>query len=140
MDMQSSEETPKKATKSAPVAGRRVGEDKGLVLVEWYDGKTLHRAWIKPDMIAVDNGQNIEVDRPERGIPHGDDLSVLANFKLDADAFATTLHERGVWTYADVLGMGQDVLGALKSVYGIGLSNVLLNAQAAQAANEKKEK
>lgn len=140
MDTPSDEKEPtKKTAKSTSVAGRRVGEDKGLLLVEWYDGKALHRAWVKPDMLTADDGQGVEVDRPERGIPHGDDLSVLADFKLDADALTTALHERGVWTYADVRSMGQDVLSALMAVYGIGLSNVLLNAQAAQAANEKKE-
>lgn len=140
MDIKSSatKDTPKQTTKS--VSARRVGQDKGMTLVEWWDGKTLHRAWVKPDMLTHDEGTEIEVDRPERGLPHGDDFSVLAQFEIESDAFATALHERGVWTYADVLSMGQDVLSALHAVYGIGLSNVLLKAQAAQASHEKKEK
>ena len=125
-----------------PTTGRRVGQDKGLTLVEWHDGTKLRRNWVKPDMLTSDDGQWIEVDRPERGIPYGDDFSSLANFKIDAEAFILALHERGVWTYSDVQERGQDVLGALHTAYGIGLSNVLLNAnKAAQATQEtQKEK
>lgn len=119
-----------------PTPARRIAHENGAVLVEWVNRLgNRHRSWIKPNMILEDNGPEIVVDGPERGVPYGDDLSKVfeINPEINRD-FATALKEQGIWTYADIVLQPQVVFGVLQSVYGVALSDVLQSAAAATKA------
>jgi len=125
----------KKSEKNA-IPAQRIANENGGVLVEWVNRLGIrHRSWVKPSMILEDNGQSIVVESPERGVPYGDDLSIL--FEIDPEInrdFAAALKNQGIWTYADVMARPQLVQGVLQSVYGVALSNVLQAAGAATKA------
>lgn len=101
----------------------------GLTLVEWTDAENrLRRSWITADMMDKDtvSGKTVNVDRPERGIPYGDNLANLVSFKADPEVFADALRRRGIWTYADVRVV--DVQVALQTAYGIDVSDLMSEA------------
>lgn len=111
---------------------KTIRQEDGLTLVQWRtDDGQLRRSWVVSSMIVQDSptGKNVIVDRPERGIPFGDDLLQVVSFKANKQAFVDELHRRGVWTYADVASRVVDVQAALQAVYGVDLS-AILNAAA----------
>lgn len=98
----------------------------GLTLVEWVEaGNRLRRSWITAEMMDESTvaGKTVMADRPERGIPFGDDFAGVVSFKADPQAFEDELHRRGVWTYADVQLV--DVQVALQHAYGSDYSQLL---------------
>lgn len=97
----------------------------GLTLVEWTEaGNRLRRSWITAEMMdeKTVSGKSVMADRPERGIPFGDDFANAISFKADPQAFEDELHRRGVWTYEDVKLV--DVQVALQHAYGSDYSQL----------------
>lgn len=121
-----------------PVQRLRVTEN--LALVQWTDaGNLQRRVWIPLDSIkeTPDSGTGILADRPERGIPYGDDFANLIEFKADGQAFENALHSRDIWTYEDLKSV-VDVQVALQAAYALDTSAVL-NAVVQQRMKKNQE-
>lgn len=108
-----------------PVQRLRVANN--LALVQWTDaGNQQRRGWIPEDSLKnmPDSGTGMVADRPERGIPYGDDFANLIEFKASGQAFENALHARNIWTY-DELKSVVDVQVALQAAYALDTSAVL---------------
>ncbi len=116
-----------------PTTVKTIRSDAGLRLVQWRTGDDqLRRSWVTPDMIVQDSptGRGVLVDRPERGLPFGDDLQRVVTFNANAEAFVDDLHRRGVWTYEDVATRVDDVRAGLHAIYGVDLAAIVGAAKA----------
>jgi len=107
----------------------RVGE---AILVEWNDGKALHRATIPVDLspeqaeITVDSEiLGVAKDVLEKGIPYGvpwlDVLKLSANLPDLVDG----LHNAGIWTSHDVQTHARELHGIIQAFYGVDVAAVI---------------
>ena len=90
-----------------------------LALVQWYVGNTPSRAWITPDMIVSENGDEAIVDSPEAGIPYGMEWSKMIELNATSKDLEANLRKQGIWTVADLREHPEGVRSALQATYGI---------------------
>lgn len=104
-----------------------IEQRKLAALVEWRDGKGLHRATIPSTLLATNALGETEVAYPEleRGIPYGEPWELLQLGEVGAQAIANALREHGVWTAKDARANVNRVRAALQHAYGDDLKQVL---------------
>lgn len=94
----------------------------GMVLVQWNEEETFRQAWVTPQMIASDDGQNAWVHNPGAGIPRGVDWHRIFTFVATSKDVDRELKRVGIWTVEDLEANPNAALGAIKSALGLDLA------------------
>lgn len=115
-------------TTSSLVECFEVRHKNGLYLVEWKQGASLRRAWIRGDQIGWREGKRLGVTRPDGGIPYGVDWSrLIGNIIISSDDLDSELKRNGIWTTDDLRANPQSVFSAIQGATGVTLG-LLINA------------
>ena len=96
-----------------------------LYLVQWVEKGTPRRAWISPDMVVSETGQEAIVSNPGAGIPYGVEWQHLFELRATPADLEKNLRLQGIWTVADLREHPDGVRSALQATYGLDVTALM---------------
>lgn len=103
---------------------KREGE---TAVVEWREEGTPYRSIVPVSALTVAQPglREAECEYPERGIPYGEDFSLLITPAATPESVDRALKLAGIWTAEDLHRNPNGAIGALQRAYGVDLAALL---------------
>jgi hypothetical protein len=117
---------PDKKVKYIPV--KEISSNQEAVLVEWNDGKALHRATIPVHSYGPEGPLSVDAEILSMGIPYGVPWEDVLEVNLKVSDLATLLRNAGIWTASDVMARSRELYGIIQSFYGIDVGALIMAA------------
>ena len=119
--------TDKKPTKIVKVIVIQANAE--AVLVEWNDGKAVHRVTI-PEKELTGESEPLVIDSAvlAMGIPYGIPWEDVFKPSLKVSDLADRLHNAGIWTASDMLAHSRELYGIIQAFYGLDVGPLIMAA------------